>query len=191
MLSSRPSHHICRRRQLAPTLCADAPRWPVHLWKLNDRIQAARTCGMHICATRRERSSGSTTCGCASSSVSCRPQGFQRVLEQRLPDPHRQRLSGSGKSTTVSKRLSRAGSRSAFRLVAPMTTLRLVRSKPSISRSSTPSSFRVASCMSPPLTARTTVHSVIVRDAHSMCQMLCKASIRHVRNSSSEQELSA
>lgn len=44
--------------------------------------------------------------------------------------------------------LSRAGSRSSFLLVAAMTTLRLLVSKPSRWRSSTPSSRRVASCIS-------------------------------------------
>mmetsp|Transcript_6199 Transcript_6199/g.17790 ORF Transcript_6199/g.17790 Transcript_6199/m.17790 type:complete len:201 (+) Transcript_6199:784-1386(+) len=49
----------------------------------------------------------------------------------------------------VSNRDSKAGSRSSLRLVAPMMMLFLEASKPSISRSSTPSSLRVASCMFP------------------------------------------
>ena len=55
---------------------------------------------------------------------------------------------GSPKVTAASKRESRAGSRSCRRLVAPTTMLLLCGPKPSSWRSSTPSSRRVASCIS-------------------------------------------
>ena len=55
---------------------------------------------------------------------------------------------GSWKAMLASKRDSRAGSRSCLRLVAPRTTVREPWAKPSIWRSSTPSTRRVASCIS-------------------------------------------
>ena len=55
--------------------------------------------------------------------------------------------------------LSRAESKSCFLLVAAMTTLRLLLSKPSRWRSKTPSKRRVASCISEPLQADTVPRS--------------------------------
>lgn len=82
-------------------------------------------------------------------------QSCKASFSEETPSPYWQcsniylfSLEGRPKVTAASKRESSAGSRSWRRLVAPTTMLRLCGPKPSSCLSSTPSSRRVASCIS-------------------------------------------